>query len=95
MNDSNLKKETFSELENYKFPTDLEYNDHGKDVLALQDFLRDLNYYPHNNSLNNCPINGNFRSCTENSLRKFQQDNGLNTTGYLDIETRKFVNLRR
>jgi hypothetical protein len=61
------------------------------DVFALQVFLRLHEMYPPMDNFDDCPIAGNYGSCTENALKNFQDKYGLNETGKFDSETRKFL----
>lgn len=82
----------FDHFKNYSFSKNLQKNDKGAEVLALQHFLKLQSYYPLNNNLNECPLNGNFGNCTELAIKTFQGDNNLDVTGYLNEETRNFIN---
>lgn len=82
----------FDHFKNYSFSKNLQKNDKGVEVLALQHFLKLQSYYPLNNNLNECPLNGNFGNCTELAIKTFQGDNNLDVTGYLNEETRNFIN---
>ena len=43
-------------------------------------------------TLESCPIDGDFDDCTENALLSFQNNYGLRATGALDSSTRDFIN---
>jgi peptidoglycan hydrolase-like protein with peptidoglycan-binding domain len=92
LSNEEVKKNTFANFSNYQFRNNLTYGHKGKEVLALQDYLRDRDFYPFKNNLNNCPLNGNFKDCTKFALKNFQQEKGLNITGSLDIATLNFIN---
>jgi N-acetylmuramoyl-L-alanine amidase len=81
LNDTESDHETFKDFDNYKWKRNLSFGDKGLDVLALQNFLHDRGYYPYNDNLNNCPLNGNFRNCTESALKKYQSDNNIYPNG--------------
>ena len=81
LNDTKSEYKTFKDFDNFKWTRNLSFGDRGLDVLALQDFLHDKGYYPHNDNLNNCPLNGNFGNCTESALKKYQSDNNIYSNG--------------
>lgn len=91
-NSSNIKKQTFKYLSNYNFPAEIKFDERGLDVLALQVFLKDSNFYPYLNTLNQCPLNGVFKECTRQALLKFQESKNVPLSGYLDERTRELVN---
>lgn len=93
LKDKESDSETFKDFAGYKWSSNISMGDDGLDVLALQDYLHDRGYYPVNDNLNECPLNGNFRNCTMDSLKEFQKDNNLSPTGSLDEATRRIINL--
>ncbi len=81
----------YESLKNYSWYRNLKNGDEGTDVLALQNYLREVGYYPHNN-LNTCPMSGYFGKCTEQALINFQRNNGIQATGFFgDITKSKIV----
>lgn len=84
-------EDTFIDFKEYAWGRDLSFGDKGEDVLALQDFLHDRGYYPQGDTLNNCPLNGNFGKCTESALTQYQKDNNILPTGYFGEVTKGFV----
>jgi N-acetylmuramoyl-L-alanine amidase len=92
LNDENSDKKTFGNFVDYEWKKDILFGDRGLNVLALQDYLHDHGHYPVDENLNECPLNGNFRNCTKNSLIQFQLDKNLNPTGFLDKTTRQIIN---
>ncbi len=92
-NREDVTKETFNSLSFYQnMGGNLKIGDSGLDVLFLQDFLRDNSFYPYNKSLNECPINGSFGKCTQDSLKQFQKKNSLEATGFLGEKTKEIIN---
>ncbi|MDD4135325.1 MAG: von Willebrand factor type A domain-containing protein [Eubacteriales bacterium] len=63
--------------ETASFARELKEGDTGADVLALQQRLQNLGYYPG-------PLDGVFGPDTTNALTLFQRDNGLLASGMLD-----------
>lgn len=75
--------------------TDLSNGDTGSaDVFAMQTALHLKNYYPPTgNTLADCPINGNFGPCTEQSVKDFQTAQNISpASGYVGPETRAALN---
>lgn len=63
------------------------------DVVALQAALADLDLYPPGGmSARECPINGNFLTCTQAALKAFQKRFGIEQTGLLGPKTREKLN---
>lgn len=92
-NKKEVVNETFTSLSQYqKIDTNYKIGDEDLNILYLQDFLRDKGFYPYNNDLNSCPINGYFGECTEDSLKEFQKKNNLDSTGFLGEKTRELIN---
>ena len=65
-----------------------------KDILSLQAALIIEGLYPPaGNSLNECPMSGNFGACTEKAVKAFQEKhNILPQTGYVGEKTRSKLN---
>ncbi len=62
-------------------------------VLALQSALVFSKLYPPAGlTKNDCPVNGYFGPCTEVSLKKFQEKEGISERGTVGPETRKKLN---
>ena len=94
LNDTDVVRDTFNVFSNHEWNQDLAKGDKGIDVLALQDYLRDLGHYPINRTLNECPLNGHFGSCTEAALIRYQEENSINPTGFFGEQTRGSVYAR-
>ncbi len=63
------------------------------EVVALQAALSKLGLYPPaGKTVRNCPINGNFLSCTESAVRSFQAKYGIQKTGTVGPKTRRKLN---
>lgn len=63
------------------------------DVAAFQTALLKLGFYPPRGaSIQDCPVSGNFKNCTQEALRAFQDYYGINENGEFGIETRKKFN---
>lgn len=86
-----VTKETFGSFTPTGIPTSLRKGDGGISVLMLQDALRDVGYYPYRDSLNNCPLNGNFRDCTYRALIRFQDQFNLEPNGIFTEETKEVL----
>jgi N-acetylmuramoyl-L-alanine amidase len=92
-NNARFAEATPTKVIPYLWETDMKIgNSESLDILALQFLLRAEEYYPDNSNLNDCPINGKFDQCTFDSLKKYQKDKNLNTTGRLDSQTREVLN---
>ncbi len=91
-NTKEMDNETFASLDAQTLDEDLESGDAGVAVLALQDRLHDLGYYPPSNSLNVCPLSGRFAGCTVTALKKYQEDNNIPSTGIFGEKTRESLN---
>lgn len=92
LKNSEVEMNEFHHFQDYAFSENLQKGDKGVEVLALQHFLKFQRHYPLNNDLNACPVNGNFGDCTKLAIKAFQGDNNLDVTGYLNEETRNFIN---
>ena len=63
------------------------------DVLSLEALLKIGGFFPGpGETLESCPIDGDFDDCTKNALISFQNNYGLKATGALDSSTRDFIN---
>lgn len=73
---------------------DLEKNaPQNKDVLSLETLLKIGGFFPgQGETLESCPIDGDFDTCTETALLSFQNNYKLKATGVLDKDTRDFIN---
>lgn len=58
----------------------LTYGDAGDNVIILQEKLKILGYFPFN-------IDGSYAEKTEEAVRKFQENNGLEVTGIANLKT--------
>ncbi|MEX0934898.1 MAG: peptidoglycan-binding domain-containing protein [Candidatus Paceibacterota bacterium] len=78
----------------YTFTSDMEYGARTDlDTYHLQKvLLKEEMYPPTGRTMHDCPITGNFFSCTETAVKQFQSRHGINTTGYVGPETRKTLN---
>lgn len=74
----NIKIQQLTLLE--KTNMTLKLNDSGDNVTELQNKLKSLGYYE-------CEANGTFDVMTEESVKKFQTDQGLETTGIAEQQT--------
>jgi N-acetylmuramoyl-L-alanine amidase len=90
-NNDTVNNDTYSKISEYLLDGPLVKGDKGPNVLALQDHLRDSGYYPQKNTLNNCPLNGNFGSCTEQALIQYQTENNIPGTGFFGDITMSFI----
>ena len=66
--------------------TDLRYGDYSSKVLQLQKELRFLGY-----RLGRTGADGKYGPITQDSVKRFQQNNGLRPTGIADEETQKLI----
>jgi peptidoglycan hydrolase-like protein with peptidoglycan-binding domain len=62
----------------------LAYGISGKDVVRLQERLKELGYYFDK-------VSGNYYNDTTTSVTEFQKDNGLAETGKADVSTQKLI----
>jgi hypothetical protein len=62
-------------------------NDNNSEVLEMQKLLQCLGYFPSDIS-----PNGNFGKTTENAVKKFQTDHGIEAVGYVGPATRTELN---
>ena len=65
-------------------PPTLKYGDQGEAVSELQSRLSELGYYVGR-------ISGNFLEGTQNGVKRFQEDYGLEVTGELDPESAELL----
>lgn len=75
--------ETYAQLESAQY-RDLANGDDGDDVTRLQERLKELGYF-------NRSATGKYRSITANAIKKFQKQNGLESTGTADVETQRVL----
>lgn len=89
---TNSGRDPYSALNKFDFEDkDLELDDTGLFVLALQNLLFRKGFYPPEGNLNDCPLTGKFGECTKKALEAFQKFHDLEETGFLDEETRDFI----
>ncbi|MFA6338806.1 MAG: peptidoglycan-binding protein [Candidatus Paceibacterota bacterium] len=72
-------------IQAYIFNNSLNIGDKGTDVSSLQQILKDKGYFSHS-------ITGYFGSVTQESVKKFQQANNLETVGSVGPLTRDLLN---
>jgi N-acetylmuramoyl-L-alanine amidase len=87
LRDDSTVEQVYTDFYDYGFENNLKKGNFGIDVLALQAFLVSSGYYPYDATFNECPISGFFGDCTEDALKKFQEENDLDVTGNLNQET--------
>ncbi len=66
--------------------TDLRYGDYSLKVQQLQKELRFLGY-----RIGRTGADGKYGPITQDSVKRFQQNNGLRPTGVADVETQKLI----
>lgn len=87
-----VKKMTYPVFDSYTWKKTLSSGSSGLDVLALQDFLHDKEYYPHEQTLNGCQLHGQYDGCLINALGIYQKEKHLKVDGKLNDATRKRIN---
>lgn len=75
--------ETYDQLSSAEY-RDLSNGDDGDDVTRLQERLKELGYFTRS-------ATGKYRSITANAIKRFQKQNGLESTGTADIETQRVL----
>lgn len=75
----NLLSEEFTWIKPYRFSLFASYGDlNNINVAMMQAVLNKKGFYPPNGkTLHECPLSGNFKSCTLKALKNFQKDNNI------------------
>src|SRR3989344_3994580 len=83
------KIDTSNSVQKYSFTSDISIGMKGSGVVQLQNFLEENGFLviPANST------KGYFGRLTSEALKKYQMNNGLEVTGYLDSTTRASINI--
>lgn len=78
----------------YSWTENIKYGTKGdEDVLRLQmALINEYLYPPKNSTINECPANGSFLSCTKKSVIEFQESYKITPTGFVGPITREKLN---
>jgi len=92
--DAGKMTDEFAWLAPYEWTKPLSYGVlKNNDVAAFQSALVALGFYPPSgSSLRDCPVSGNFKNCTREALRGFQEQYGISEGGQFGNETRRKLN---